>query len=112
MEKQCLEVHSIDKEGYSSFVNSKMSLDENFNKAAESVKNLKSKPSDNDLLELYGLFKQATVGDNTTPRPGMLDLKGKAKHDAWTARKGKSQDDAKEAYVKKAEALIASLGCN
>lgn len=37
-----------------------------FNTAAEEVKNLATKPSDNQLLELYGLFKQATVGDNTT----------------------------------------------
>lgn len=37
-----------------------------FEKAAEDVKNLKSTPSDNDLLELYGLYKQATVGDCNT----------------------------------------------
>lgn len=34
-----------------------------FDAAAANVKKLKSLPSDNDLLELYGLFKQATVGD-------------------------------------------------
>jgi acyl-CoA-binding protein len=38
-------------------------LFQKFDAAANNVKNLKSKPSDNDLLELYGLFKQATVGD-------------------------------------------------
>lgn len=37
-----------------------------FNKAAEDVKNLNSTPSDNDLLELYSLYKQATVGDCNT----------------------------------------------
>ncbi|XP_050304530.1 acyl-CoA-binding protein homolog isoform X2 [Anthonomus grandis grandis] len=87
-----------------------MSLDENFNKAAENVKNLKSKPSDNDLLELYALFKQATVGDVNTDRPGMLDLKGKAKWDAWNERKGMSQTEAKEKYIAKVESLISSLG--
>nr|CAD7407381.1 unnamed protein product [Timema cristinae] len=43
-----------------------MSLDEKFNKAAEDVKNLTKRPSDGELLELYSLFKQATVGDNET----------------------------------------------
>ena len=37
-----------------------------FLEAAESVKNLKSKPNDTEMLELYGLFKQATVGDVNT----------------------------------------------
>lgn len=37
-----------------------------FNTAAEEVKKLSKSPSNDELLELYGLFKQATVGDNTT----------------------------------------------
>ena len=37
-----------------------------FEQAAEKVKNLKEKPSDEDLLEIYALFKQATVGDINT----------------------------------------------
>ena len=32
--------------------------------------------SNDDKLALYGLFKQATVGDNTTNKPGFLDQKG------------------------------------
>lgn len=39
-------------------------------------------------LELYGLFKQGTVGDVDTSRPGLFDLKGKAKWDAWNKQKG------------------------
>jgi acyl-CoA-binding protein len=35
-----------------------------FDEAAKSVKNLTKRPSDNELLELYALFKQATAGDN------------------------------------------------
>jgi diazepam-binding inhibitor (GABA receptor modulating acyl-CoA-binding protein) len=37
-----------------------------FNTAAEEVKQLSKTPSNDELLELYGLFKQATVGDNNT----------------------------------------------
>jgi hypothetical protein len=37
-----------------------------FNEAAQSVKNLTKRPSDEELLEAYALYKQATVGDNNT----------------------------------------------
>lgn len=37
-----------------------------FETAAENVKKLKSKPTDDELKELYGLYKQATVGDINT----------------------------------------------
>ncbi|CAG9802606.1 unnamed protein product [Chironomus riparius] len=89
-----------------------MGLKEDFDTAAEKVKNLKSKPSDQDLLELYGLFKQATVGDNNTEKPGMLDFKGKAKWEAWNGRKGMSSDEAMTKYVEKATGLADSLGVN
>ena len=59
--------------------------------------------SNEDKLEFYALFKQGTVGDINTERPGMLDLKGKAKWDAWKAKEGMSQDDAKAAYVAKVQ---------
>ena len=59
--------------------------------------------SNEDKLEFYGLFKQATVGDCNTDRPGMFDPKGRAKWDAWESKKGMSQDDAKAAYVAKVQ---------
>ncbi|KAF5272144.1 hypothetical protein FQA39_LY01226 [Lamprigera yunnana] len=89
-----------------------MSLDEQFQKAAEDVKKLKSSPSNEELLEIYALFKQATVGDNTTDRPGMLDMKGKAKWDAWTGKKGMGQDKAKEDYIAKVKSLVDKIGFN
>ena len=51
------------------------------------------------LLEMYALYKQATVGDVSGSRPGMLDLKGRAKYDAWAQRKGMTQDAAMQAYI-------------
>jgi len=77
-----------------------------FTEAAEKVKELSKTPSNDELCELYGLYKQATVGDVNTERPGMLDLKGKAKWDAWSDKKGISQDDAKTQYIAKVEELI------
>ena len=51
------------------------------------------------LLDLYALFKQATVGNTTGDRPGMLDIKGRAKYDAWAKRKGMTKDAAMQAYI-------------
>ena len=51
------------------------------------------------------LFKQAKVGDCNTSKPGMLDLKGKAKWNAWNDLKGKAADEAKEEYIAKVEQL-------
>ena len=67
-----------------------MSLDEQFQDALEQVKAVAS-PTPQVLLNLYGLFKQATTGDVTGDRPGMLDMRGRAKYDAWASRKGLSR---------------------
>lgn len=57
--------------------------------------------ADDKKLEIYALFKQGSVGDINTDRPGMfsVDFKAKAKWDAWNTKKGMSQDDAKQAYI-------------
>ncbi|XP_058065839.1 acyl-CoA-binding protein homolog [Anopheles bellator] len=82
-------------------------MEQKFNESAEKVKTFTKRPTDVELLELYALFKQATVGDNETEKPGMFDLKGKAKWQAWTDRKGTSKDAAMEAYIKLVEELSA-----
>mmetsp|Transcript_28562 Transcript_28562/g.45835 ORF Transcript_28562/g.45835 Transcript_28562/m.45835 type:complete len:84 (+) Transcript_28562:65-316(+) len=69
-----------------------------FDTAAEEAKGL-SKASNEQMLELYGWFKQANVGDVNTDRPGMLDFKGKSKWDAWEKCKGTSKEDAMGKYV-------------
>merc|ERR1712071_681907 len=84
-----------------------MSLDEQFNKAAEDVKNMTVRLTDEELKEIYALFKQGTVGDINTARPGMLDFKGKAKWDSWESKKGMTSEAAKEAYVAKTAEIVA-----
>lgn len=63
-------------------------------------------------MEIYGLFKQASVGDINTERPGMfsLDLKGKAKWDAWNAKKGLSTQQAETDYIAKVNQLAEQYG--
>jgi len=51
-------------------------------------------------MEIDGRYKQATVGDVNTARPGMFDLKGKYKWDKWNEQKGKSQEEAETEYIK------------
>ncbi|KAH8390466.1 hypothetical protein KR215_000253, partial [Drosophila sulfurigaster] len=82
-------------------------VSQQFNAAAEKVKTLTKRPSDDEFLELYALFKQATVGDNETSKPGLLDLKGKAKWEAWNKQKGKSTETAQKEYIAFVEGLAA-----
>merc|ERR1712193_354813 len=82
-----------------------------FEEAVETVNNKMNKTlSNEELKEIYALYKQATVGDVNVDRPGMLDFKGKAKWDAWNGKKGMSQDDAKAKYVDLAKQLQEKHG--
>ncbi|KAA1070800.1 hypothetical protein PGT21_024154 [Puccinia graminis f. sp. tritici] len=59
-------------------------------------------PTYNDKLLLYSLFKQAVHGDvksTISKRPGVFDMLGRAKWDAWKAREGLSCSEAKRLYV-------------
>ena len=83
-----------------------MTLDEQFTDAQARVKTLPKMPANDELLELYALYKQATVGDVAGKAPGMFDLKGGAKHAAWTKNKGMTAEEAKMAYVKYVDKLF------
>ena len=48
-----------------------------FEKIAEDVKKLKTRPTDLQLLDLYGLYKQAVMGDITI---GMSSCTGRGGH--------------------------------
>ena len=85
-------------------------LRDQFADAKGRVEKLSKRPSNDQLLDLYGLYKQATEGDVKGERPGLLDLKGRAKFDAWAKRKGASKDDAMKKYVALVEKLAVELG--
>jgi acyl-CoA-binding protein len=82
-----------------------MALADDFADAQVRVKKLTKLPASDELLELYALFKQATVGNVEGKRPGMLDIKGRAKYDAWASKKSVGKDAAMQAYV----ALVGKL---
>jgi acyl-CoA-binding protein len=84
-----------------------MDLSAKFEDAQVRVKQLSKAPSTDDLLELYAFYKQATSGDVSGSRPGMLDMKGRAKYDAWAKKKGITKDDAMTKYVALVDRLTA-----
>jgi diazepam-binding inhibitor (GABA receptor modulating acyl-CoA-binding protein) len=80
-------------------------LKKQFEAAVADSKKLPERPSNDVLLQLYALYKQATDGDVEGKRPGFTDMVGRAKYDAWAAIKGTTGDDAMTRYVD----LISSL---
>ncbi len=83
-----------------------MELKEQFEQAVAGSKTLSEKPDNQTLLQLYSLYKQGSTGDVNTEAPSNpFDFVAKAKHQAWTALKGKSMEEAMQEYI----ALITKL---
>lgn len=76
-----------------------MELTAQFEQAVAKSKELTKRPSNEELLKLYGLYKQATEGDATGDRPGGFDFKAIAKYDAWAELKDTSREKAQESYI-------------
>lgn len=74
-------------------------LKKQFDAAVANSKKLTERPDNSTLLKLYALYKQATAGDNTEKRPGMMDMVGRAKWDAWNGLKGTDSKAAMQEYV-------------
>ncbi|BCR96426.1 uncharacterized protein AKAW2_21366A [Aspergillus luchuensis] len=79
-----------------------------FEFAVAVVKMLKSEPGNEDKLALYKYFKR---GNNQTPAsPGMFDIQGKYKYNAWNEIKHISEAKAQAEYIKQVDALIEKIG--
>ena len=77
-----------------------MELKEMFEQAAADSKALSERPSNDTLLQLYSLYKQATEGDvNIDPPANPFDFVNKAKYEAWAGLKGKSKETAMKEYT-------------
>ena len=82
-----------------------MSLEERFEKAVEQSKLLTNRPSNEVLLKIYALYKQATEGDVKGERPGGFDFRAAAKYNAWESIQGKPSDEAMQEYIDLIEEL-------
>jgi diazepam-binding inhibitor (GABA receptor modulator, acyl-CoA-binding protein) len=80
-------------------------LQTRFQEAADDAQRLPKRPDNQTLLQLYALYKQGTSGDVSGSRPGMFDLTGRAKYDAWSGLKGTPREKAMEDYVALVERL-------
>lgn len=78
-----------------------------FEQASIDVKALSQRPSDNDMLALYALYKQATEGDVSGDKPGFFDFVARAKYEAWEALQGTATEQAMQQYIDKVRSLGA-----
>jgi diazepam-binding inhibitor (GABA receptor modulating acyl-CoA-binding protein) len=77
-----------------------MDLKTLFEQATEESKTLSDRPSNDSLLQLYSLYKQATEGDvNVDPPANPFDFVSKAKYEAWAGLKGKTKETAMQDYI-------------
>jgi acyl-CoA-binding protein len=77
-----------------------MEIREQFETAVKESKTLAEKPSNETLLHLYSLYKQATEGDNSgDPPSNPFDFVAKAKYEAWAELSGKTKEQAMKEYV-------------
>ena len=81
-----------------------MCIRDRFKRASKKVWALTERPSNEQLLELYALYKQATEGDCQGKARG--GLKERAKWKSWNAITGISQVDAMERYC----SIVDELG--
>ncbi len=82
-------------------------LQKQFDTAVAESKKLPQRPDNNTLLKLYALYKQGTSGDAGGERPGIADLIGRAKYDAWSGIAGTSRQQAMQQYVDLIDSLKA-----
>ena len=76
-----------------------------FEAAVANSKNLSERPDNATLLKIYGLYKQATIGDVVDKKPGFSDMVGRAKWDAWNGLKGTDSDAAQQQYIDLIESM-------
>jgi len=73
---------------------------------------LKQTPLNDELLNLYGYYKQAHMGDINISQPTMLNIKGRQKWNAWNSKKGLTNYDSEVEYIKLVNSLIQKYGIN
>lgn len=79
---------------------------EKFTKATEDIKNVSNLDNDT-LLNLYGYYKQATIGNCNIDKPNFWDFKGCAKWTAWNDHQNMDKKKAMKCYVKLVNKLIS-----
>lgn len=84
-------------------------MEEEFEQHCSLVKLLPKRPSDEDLLMLYALYKQATLGDNKTNEPGIFSIEARRKWSSWKNVEGMEKEQAMQHYILKVKDLISNI---
>ncbi len=72
--------------------------------------NLSGAQSDEAQLQLYGLYKQATMGPAGSVEVSFWDVVGKAKHEAWSRHGSMSKTEAMQKYVQLVQTFSGENG--
>lgn len=85
-------------------------MSDQLQQAEARLKTLTKAPTNEELLELYALYKQALLGNCLQPKPGMFDVKAQFKWKAWKAKSGLTQPDATAKYSALVDSLLVKYG--
>ncbi|MES1923712.1 acyl-CoA-binding protein [Salinisphaera sp. T31B1] len=89
-------------------------LEERFKQAVHKVNNAPEdgdfKPSNEYKLKMYALYRQATDGDVSGKKPGMLNPIARYKWQAWHDVKGMDREEAMSEYVAEVDKVEAQYG--
>jgi len=83
---------------------------EQFNIAANTVKKINRNLTDDELLDLYSWYKQATIGDINTVEPSFIYFTENKKWNAWKSKKGNDIYNSEVAYITLVNKLIKKYG--
>ncbi|RWS06287.1 enoyl-CoA delta isomerase 2: mitochondrial-like isoform X4, partial [Dinothrombium tinctorium] len=87
-------------------------IEDEFKQAIDKSTKLKQDPGNEAKLDLYALYKQATVGPCNAPKPGTFDFVGKYKWEAWNKLGSMAKDEAKQQYIATVNKLVVEVGLN
>jgi diazepam-binding inhibitor (GABA receptor modulating acyl-CoA-binding protein) len=87
-----------------------MSIEEQFKLGVDLVNNLRKIPTDDELLKLYGLYKQSTIGNCNKEQPNIFYIKERKKWNAWNSLKNMDKNTAMEKYRDLALSLCGKYG--
>uniref|UniRef100_A0A6B2E6V5 Acyl-CoA-binding domain-containing protein 6 n=1 Tax=Phlebotomus kandelakii TaxID=1109342 RepID=A0A6B2E6V5_9DIPT len=82
-----------------SIIEGETELERIFSEATKYVAANVDKFDEGQLLELYGWYKQSTVGNCDGNRPGIFQMTKRAKWDAWNKVKNTQAETAMEKYI-------------
>lgn len=83
-------------------------LQDQFEQSVQLIKTKISPTSNEDLLILYGLYKQITQGNCNTPQPWAVQVDLRARWDAWFAYSNMNKNEAMQNYIQKVNDLMQS----